>query len=67
MSEEEKAIDRINKSYDDNTQYVEARAEDWNCIVNLLRKLQKEIEDLKSEKRRLIHENQELKIDLLDY
>lgn len=28
---------------------------------------QKEIEDLKSEKRRLIHENQELKIDLLDY
>lgn len=49
MSEEEKKIiDRINKSYDDNTQYVEASAEDWNCIVHLINKQQKEIEELKS-------------------
>lgn len=54
MSEEEKKIiDRINKSYDYNTQYVEARAEDWNCIVDLIDKQQKEIEALKQEKEYL--------------
>lgn len=46
MSEEEKKIiDRINRSYDDNTQYVEASAKDWNCIVHLIRNQQKEIEE----------------------
>lgn len=51
MSEEEKKIiDRINRSYDDNTQYVEASAKDWNCIVDLIYKNQKEIEELKKPK-----------------
>lgn len=46
MSEEEKKIiDRINRSYDDNTQYVEASAKDWNYIVHSIRKLHEEIEE----------------------
>lgn len=45
MSEEKKIIDRINRSYDDNTQYVEASAKDWNYIVHSIRKLHEEIEE----------------------
>lgn len=57
--EEKKIIDRINRSYDDNTQYVEASAKDWNCIVHLIRKQQKEIEELHKE----INQRIKLKIE----
>lgn len=74
MSEEEKKIiDRINRSYDDNTQYVEASAKDWNYIVHSIRKLHEEIEEKStiliagSEKvKQLEKEIEELKEKIVD-
>ena len=40
--EEKKAIERINKTYDDNTGYYEAKGKDWIIINKLIIKLQKE-------------------------
>lgn len=80
LSEEEKeAIESVKSMFGDIT--IEELIKDKNFhitiyslgildilkVIAIVDKYQKEIEDLKSEKRRLIHENQELMIDLLDY
>jgi len=48
--EEKKAIDKINKSYDYNTGWVEADAGDWRIVTDLIEKQSKEIEELKKYK-----------------
>lgn len=46
MSEEEKkAIDRVMKSYDDNTGYYELEGKDWCLINHLIEKQQIELDN----------------------
>lgn len=47
--EQEEAIDRINKSYDDNTGYYDASGRDWITILNLINHLQEENEYMHKE------------------
>ena len=47
--EQEEAIDRINKSYDDNTGYYDASGRDWITILNLINHLQEENEYIHTE------------------
>lgn len=47
--DQEEAIDRINKSYDDNTGYYDASGRDWITILNLINHLQEENEYMHKE------------------
>lgn len=47
--EQEEAIDRINKSYDDNTGYYDASGRDWITILNLINHLEEENEYMHKE------------------
>lgn len=51
--EQEEAIDRINKSYDDNTGYYDASGRDWIIILNMIKEKDAEAEKYKKKNKEL--------------